>query len=237
MSMTNAESSEFDPVNQVRADGFTVLPSVFDPTLLSRIAADTTAHEPFAEIIEHPLLLSTIRAILGDDPVVGWVAFNPGISIADGEEDGMDGDPVHSDSPWLFPEVSLRLPTFGLAVLVPLLTDKDARSGAVRLWPDGTHDTPAPVDVARLAQDREFVQPNIRVGDLLLRDLRTWHGYASNRSGVACPFVQVVYTRPWYRLTVVPPPRLTQHRFDSLTETGKRLLRYANIVETKPLDD
>jgi hypothetical protein len=26
------------------------------------------------------------------------------------------------DSPWLFPEVPLHLPTFGLTVLVPLLT-------------------------------------------------------------------------------------------------------------------
>lgn len=233
--MTNAANSDPDPVNQIRVDGYTVLTSVFDPAVLARINTNAPANAPFPEIIEHAVLLSVVRAVLGGDAVVGWVSYNLGLPVVDGEEDGMDSDPVHSDSPWLFPEASLSLPTFGLAVFVPLLTNKDARSGATRIWPGGTHKTPVPVDVASLAQNMQPIQPVLNVGDLLLRDLRTWHGYASNRSGVPCPFVQVVYTRPWYRLTVVPPPRLTRGRFDSLTEGVRHLLRYASVVEGEPV--
>lgn len=33
----------------------------------------------------------------------------------------------------------------------------------------------------------------------------------------------------WYRLTVVPPPRLSRQRFDLLTEGARQLLRYSVI--------
>lgn len=223
-----------DQIDQVRINGYTVLSSVFDPALLARIAADAEGETPFLEIIEHPALLSLVRAILGDDPVIGWFGYSSGMPVLDDAKDDRRLDPVHSDSPWLFPEAQLGLPPFALAVSVPLLSDLDERSGATRLWTGGTHMAMSPVDVERMAETMSSVQPVVRVGDLLLRDLRTWHGYAPNRSGVPCPVVQIVYTRPWYRVTVVPPPRLTRHRFDSLTDGAKRLFRYANIVDTEP---
>ncbi|MBC7804719.1 MAG: hypothetical protein H7145_01085 [Akkermansiaceae bacterium] len=214
-----------DHPDRVRVDGYTVLPSVFDPALLARIGDDPEGQSPYPEIIGHPVLLSLVRAVLGGDPVIGWLGYNPGGVEATGQE---RVDPVHSDSPWLYPEAPLSLPPFGLAVTLPLRSDMNGRSGAPRLWTGGTHMAMSPVDVERMAERMHSVQPAVPLGGLLVRDLRTWHCYAPNRSDVPCPSLTLAYTRPWYRLTVVPPPRLTQQRLDSLTDDARKLLRYAD---------
>ena len=226
------EISDPAHIDRVRIDGYTVLPSVFDAALLAEINADPGASRPFASVLENPALLAVVRALLGDAPVVGWLWHSPGLPATHLPENEAERHPVHSDSPWLFPEAQIGLPVFGVAVSVPLVSDNDIQSGATRLWSGGTHLALSPVDVERMAESMPFVQPVLRVGDVLLRDLRTWHGYAPNLSGKPCPSLTAVYTRPWYRLTVVPPPKLSRARFDALTDDMKSLLRYAIITDT-----
>ena len=69
-----------------------------------------------------------------------------------------------------------------------------------------------------------------RAGSVLLRDLRTWHRGTPNQSSAPRPNMSLVYTRPWYRFEQ-HQPTLPRSAYDALSESARRLFRFATIVD------
>ncbi len=118
--------------------------------------------------------------------------------------------PVHSDAD--FPHPSHP---FALVVNVPLVT-MAPENGSTEVWP-GTHRFGVEAQEGRhgerasgrvretyLAAERERggggpVQPVVKKGSVVLRDLRLWHAGMPNMSEEVRVMLAMIYFAPWYR--------------------------------------
>lgn len=117
--------------------------------------------------------------------------------------------PVHWDTPQLWPGLDHAPPPNALAINIPLV-DVTVENGALEVWP-GTHRDVRPYDPnpnSLLVPDdwleaRRVEVPPVRVpapkGALLMRDLRMWHRGTTNVTGEARPMVALSYQPWWYR--------------------------------------
>lgn len=246
-STLSAEAVRFH-ADQIRVNGYTVLPGTLPVDLISRLrdAFDLLldrhrdAHptnrganryqmylpfeEPFAtpQLYERPDVLAVVGAALGE-------RFHLGYFASDTPYPGSDYQAVHPDSEQLFPEESLAVPPFALVLNVPLV-DVTEENGPLEFWPGGTHHFPTGVDVQRLAAAMVSQRLTHPAGSILLRDPRAWHRGTPNRGTRSRPNLALVYHRPWYRFAL-EGPTLRRSQYDALSPTGKSLLRFATVQE------
>lgn len=203
--------------DQLYVNGFTVLETVYSPEELNRLRDRRDDLFELPDLYRHPRVLEFARSVLGEDFLLAYMHFS------DGNPPDLN-DQVHSDSRLLFPETFLSTPPFGLVVGVPLVDTTEA-NGATELWPGGTYLMPLPLDLPLHAAAMTSFRLTMKAGSVVVRDLRTWHKAWPNISGEPSPSFTLVYTRPWYRLEHVPPPRIRQDRWDQLDEEARRMLR------------
>lgn len=143
---------------------------------------------PFATslLYAHPLVLPIIKAILGEDCVLGSfasVASLPGAALQH----------RHRDGPSLFPTMPNELlPCYALTMAIPLIEFNDLH-GTTRLWP-GTH-----LQMAAEPASTPFVDPHVSLGSCFLMDYRILHQGTENRSQHVRPLLYLVYHRPWFK--------------------------------------
>lgn len=134
----------------------------------------------------HPLVLPIIRAILGEDCVLGSLASVvslPGAALQH----------LHRDGPALFPTMPNELlPCYALTMAIPLIEFNDVH-GTTRMWP-GTH-----LQIAEQPVNASFVDPQVPVGSCFLMDYRILHQGTENRSQHVRPLLYLVYHRPWFK--------------------------------------
>lgn len=120
--------------------------------------------------------------------------------------------PVHSDADFAHPAHP-----FALVVNVPLVT-MTARNGSTEVWP-GTHDrlgvaaqegehgerASGRIREECLAAERERqggggpVQPIVKKGSVVVRDLRLWHAGMPNMGDEVRVMLAMIHFAPWYR--------------------------------------
>jgi hypothetical protein len=137
------------------------------------------ADPDLAAIAEHPEVLSPVRDLLGDDPLLtAFVVYDrtpdgPGLPK---HNDYKRWRPVGSSMHWLF-------------TIVPF-TDYDEEIGPLCVSP-GSHrldrvrdrgERALHVDPAVVPSDDSFIDPELARGDLLLMNMHTWHKAGPNRS-------------------------------------------------------
>ncbi len=234
-------------VEQVRANGYVLFESVLAADFLQALhdaymalfnkymenpeprpvynhhRLDLPFRPPFSDerVINHPLAMPVIDALLGPDCVCPYFASNTCLP-------GSEFQPVHSDVPPLFPESGINPPAYHIVVNFPLV-DTTEENGPMEMWPGGSHfSTLTPEAIARVAPAMHSESALMPAGSLLIRDGRMWHRGTHNRSDQARPNIALVYTRPWLVIRR-RPIGIPQAAYDALSPRAQQLFRFAGI--------
>lgn len=171
----------------------------------------TDADSRVLDVIGSAALLEPCRAVLGPDC---YVANYMGHTVLPGS----DEQPVHADWGPLWPDNTDFHPPFLLAYNLALMPT-EAANGAIEAWP-GTHRiatgfnpralTVRPEVLAARAAEVPPVPVPMDTGDLLLRDVRTWHRGTRNGSAEPRPIVFGLVSASWYRYETSRPLLLSE---------------------------
>jgi ectoine hydroxylase-related dioxygenase (phytanoyl-CoA dioxygenase family) len=183
---------------------------------------------PFADpaIYEDPDVLAIVGQLAGADFTMVQLATDTPLSGSEYQE-------VHRDTPPLFPETGKETPPFQLAVNFPLVevTPENGPFEVAR----ATHLLPKE-EALRLIEtgERKLEALTMRLGDVMVRDVRALHRGTPNRTHVPRPMVVIGYSRRWlFRPEVtIHIPRAVH---ETLSERARQMLRFNPVVES--LDD
>jgi hypothetical protein len=235
--------------DQVLRHGFCVLPghfraetlrrwaAAFAPRLQAHIAREgdrknrgpgrfyvTLPFEPpFADpaLFEDEDVLGIVGRLVGDDPVMCQLATDTPLL-------GSEYQDVHRDTPPLFPETGQETPPYQLAVNFPLC-DVTPEMGPFEVA-RGTHMVPKVEALRRLDSGEARLEPILmKLGDVMIRDVRGLHRGTPNRTGVPRPMVVIGYSRRWLFRPEVNI-RVPRSALPGLSPRARQLLRFNPVV-------
>lgn len=150
----------------------------------------------YEDILFNPFAVSVSHALFGDDCTLSTYGANTAFA-------GSKPQRVHADATQLWSELDQATPCHALVVNVSLV-DVDEKNGATIAWP-GTHlDTRLhssnrfPTDEMCTAWSRGSERVCTQRGDLVLRDLRVWHGGMPNTTNIHRPMLAMVHHTRWW---------------------------------------
>jgi ectoine hydroxylase-related dioxygenase (phytanoyl-CoA dioxygenase family) len=245
-------------VEQVKVNGYIVFDKVLDDAFIQELKASfdplfdeyierkgfntgtnrAQMHLPFTapyndeRVINHPIAMSIIEQILGQDCKCTYFA-------SDTPMPGSDYQNVHSDTMPLFPELSIPLPAFSLVLNIPLVDTTD-ENGPLEVWPGGTHLNPdyanhdtldgsvnPHLHIVRAAENMLSEKVYMSAGSIVVRDLRMWHRGTPNRSDNRRTNIALIYNRSWYGSGFeIQIPRET---YANLSDRAKKLFRNEKV--------
>ncbi len=181
---------------------------------------------PFADphFYEDEDVLAIVENIVGADFVCCQLASDTPLR-------GSDYQQVHSDAPPLFPEVAdLVTPPFQLAVNFPLVdvTDENGPFEVAR----GTHMLTKAEGLRRLEAGEVKLEPvKLKVGDVMIRDVRGLHCGTPNRTERPRPMCVIGYSRKWQRRPEVQIdiPRV---EWEKLSARARHMMRFNPVIES-----
>lgn len=180
---------------------------------------------PFADpsIYEDDDILGIVEALVGEDPVMCQLATDTPLL-------GSDYQDIHRDTAPLFPETGQETPPYQLAVNFPLV-DVTAENGPVEIL-RGTHMASKAEGLARMDAGEVRLEPVLmRLGDVMIRDVRGLHRGTPNRTETPRPMVVIGYSRKWLFRPEVSI-RVPRAALSTLSPRARRLLRFNPIVES-----
>jgi hypothetical protein len=153
----------------------------------------------FRDILVNPIVVAVTKSILG--PGLRNTFYSGNTALPGGTR-----QPVHSDTHHLWPDLEVAHPAHMLVVNVPIV-DMDARNGSTEIWP-GTHlDTTMgaqmetiQVPEAAVEQRRAIspsLQPTVRRGSVVIRDMRLWHAGMPNHTDQPRPMLAMIHQVRW----------------------------------------
>jgi ectoine hydroxylase-related dioxygenase (phytanoyl-CoA dioxygenase family) len=173
----------------------------------------------FPDLLFNPYACAISRALLGDEAINTHYTGNTAMPRSTWRQ------PVHVDYGHLWPAAAGDSPPHGLIVNAPMV-DMDAGNGAIELWP-GSHRIPVlgpgvfehgvpPALLDRQRAQRPPLQPSVRAGSLLIRDLRLWHAGMPNPSDQARPMIAMIHFAGWWRpIEILDMPQAARPILDS----------------------
>jgi ectoine hydroxylase-related dioxygenase (phytanoyl-CoA dioxygenase family) len=181
--------------------------------------------EPFADacIYEDEDVLAIVHGLVGQDATLCQLATDTPLQGSDYQE-------VHRDAPPLFPELDQESPPFQLAVNFPLV-EVTLENGPFEIT-RGTHMMSKEEGLRRMESGEIKLEPLLmRLGDVMIRDVRGLHRGTPNRTAQPRPMVVLGYSRRWlYRPEV--NIRVPRAALGTLSERARYLLRFNPIVES-----
>lgn len=131
--------------------------------------------------------------------------------------------PVHADSGQLWPNLKSAHPAYAIVVNVPLV-DMSEENGSTEMWP-GTHlDTSVVMQQGDIKVSAEVLearrsveppmQPTVRAGSLVLRDIRMWHAGMPNHTPTPRPMIAMIHYVSWWPTKPLRFPKGTESIFD-----------------------
>jgi ectoine hydroxylase-related dioxygenase (phytanoyl-CoA dioxygenase family) len=181
--------------------------------------------EPFADpsIFEDDDVLAICERLVGSDLVMCQLATDTPL-VGSAYQD------VHRDALPLFPETGHETPPFQLAVNFPLV-DVTLENGPFEIT-KGTHMVSKEEGLRRLEAGEIQLEPLVmRLGDVMIRDVRGLHRGTPNRTDVARPMVVIGYSRRWLFRPEVSI-RVPRSALANLSERARRMLRFNPVVES-----
>jgi len=153
----------------------------------------------FTDVLSNEFAIQVAHAILGNGL---YNAFYSGNTAMPSES----RQPVHADSGQLWPNLKHATPAYSLVVNLPLV-DVGPENGSTEIWP-GTH-----LDVTVTQSDGDIkaseeamaarraiappIQPRVRAGSIVIRDMRLWHAGMPNYTPNPRPMVALIYSVAW----------------------------------------
>ena len=239
----------------VLKDGFCVMPAQFTPATLAswreaftpRLQAHIAREGhlqnrgparyyvtlPFSPPYSDPAIfgdedvLGVVERLVGKDPVFCQLATDTPLR-------GSDYQDVHRDALPLFPEMDQETPPFQLAINFPLV-DVTLDNGPVEIA-RGTHCLTKTEGLRRLQSGEVQLEPvPMRLGDVMVRDVRGLHRGTPNRTEEPRPMVVLGYSRSWLLRPEVHI-RVPRPALPTLSERARRLLRFNPVVDNAEAD-
>ena len=186
--------------------------------------------EPFADprIYEDEDVLAVVGALVGEDAVLHQLATDTPLL-------GSDYQDVHRDAPPLFPETGAETPPFQLAVNFPLI-EVTAEHGPFEVA-RATHRISKEEGLRRIESGEAALKPvTMRLGDVMIRDVRGLHRGTPNRTREPRPMVVLGYSRRWLHRPEVSI-RVPRAALEGLSERARFLLRFNPVVDSLEDED
>jgi hypothetical protein len=181
--------------------------------------------EPFADpcIFEDEDVLAIVKRLVGDDATLVQLATDTPVL-------GSDYQDIHRDAPPLFPETGEETLPFQLAVNFPLV-DVEIKNGPFEVA-RGTHMMSKEEGLRLIESGRIKLEPvTMKLGDVMIRDVRSLHRGTPNMTDAPRPMVVVGYSRRWlYRPEV--NIRVPRAMLESLSGRARFLLRFNPVVDS-----
>jgi ectoine hydroxylase-related dioxygenase (phytanoyl-CoA dioxygenase family) len=184
--------------------------------------------EPFADevIFVDPDILAIVENLVGEDFTMCQLATDTPLN-------GSEYQDLHRDAPPLFPETGRETPPFQLAVNFPLV-DVTMENGPFENT-RGTHLLPKDEGLRLIETGEIQIEPLLmRVGDVMIRDVRGIHRGTPNLTDVPRPMVVIGYNRRWLFRPEVSI-NIPRDVWGKLSSEARQMLRFNPIV--KSLDD
>jgi hypothetical protein len=180
---------------------------------------------PFADpdFFEDDDILQIVWALVGTDAVMCQLATDTPVL-------GSEHQDIHRDALPLFPELGKETPPFQLAINFPLVAVSE-ENGPFEIAPN-THMLTKEEGLAMIESGDVQLQTLVmKLGDVMIRDVRCLHRGTPNRTATPRPMVVIGYSRRWlFRPEVsIRIPRTT---LDSLSDRARQLLRFNPVVES-----
>ncbi|HLM02430.1 MAG TPA: phytanoyl-CoA dioxygenase family protein [Pyrinomonadaceae bacterium] len=180
---------------------------------------------PFAdeEIFADADVLAIVENLVGEDFTMVQLATDTPLL-------GSQYQDIHRDAPPLFPEIREETPAFQLAVNFPLVdvTEENGPFEVAR----GTH-TVTKEDGLKMieAGEKPLEAVCLKLGDVMIRDVRGLHRGTPNKSGEPRPMCVIGYSRRWlFRPEVsIKIPRAV---WENLSPQSRHMLRFNRVVES-----
>jgi ectoine hydroxylase-related dioxygenase (phytanoyl-CoA dioxygenase family) len=180
-----------------------------------------------AAIYADPDILALCRLLVGPDLAMCQLATDTPLL-------GSETQAVHRDALPLFPELDAETPPYQLAVNFPLV-DVTSDNGPTEIAA-GTHAAPKDAGTARLARGDVSLEPVLmRLGDVMVRDVRGLHRGTPNRTAQPRPMVVIGYSRAWLRRPEVSV-RIPHSTWEALSDDLRFLLRVNPVVPDDRLE-
>lgn len=167
------------------------------------IQQEPPPHPPFLfrDVLLNDMVIAVTRAVLGPGVKNSYYSGNTAVP------GGHPRQPVHPDVAQLWPNLAHPTPAFGLVVNVPVV-DMTPENGSTEIWP-GTHrDTTYSVRDGSLRIPQEVLerrreiaaplQPGVRAGSVLIRDIRLWHAGMPNHTDQPRPMIAMIHWCGWW---------------------------------------
>lgn len=187
----------------------------------------------FRDVLLNDMAVAVSVAVLGPRPKNTFYSGNTNLP-------GSSAQPVHVDLGQLWPNLEKAHPPYSLVINVPVV-DMDESNGSTEIWP-GTHlDTTMSVEQETLRLPEEIlerrravcppIQPHVKAGSILIRDMRLWHRGVPNRSDRARPMIAMIHWIHWWHTNeTITFPKGTEALF-----TNSELHTHARFVDG-PID-
>jgi ectoine hydroxylase-related dioxygenase (phytanoyl-CoA dioxygenase family) len=180
---------------------------------------------PFAdeEIFCDADVLAIVENLVGRDFVMCQLATDTPLK-------GSDYQDLHRDTPPLFPELNRETPSFQLAVNFPLVDVTEENGPFETTY--GTHLMPKDEALKNIeAGEIKLEKLKMKLGDLMIRDVRAIHRGTPNRTDVPRPMCVIGYSRRWLFRPEVSI-RIPDQTWANLSEKARHLLRFNPRVES-----
>lgn len=214
--------------NALKTDGYVVLNDVIDPAHLESLRqrmlddlqkilarddapfnfnAGNVQQDPppfhpylFHDVLLNDLVIAVTQATLGKGVKNSFYSGNTALP-------SHNMQPVHADIGQLWPNLEHATPPYALVVNVPLV-DVSVENGSTELWPGTHHDTTIYINDGNiklpeaLVEERRKIspplQPTLRLGSVLIRDMRMWHRGMPNFTNDPRPMIAMIHWVGWW---------------------------------------
>jgi ectoine hydroxylase-related dioxygenase (phytanoyl-CoA dioxygenase family) len=169
----------------------------------SNVQQDPPPVEPylFRDVLLNDYVIQVTESVLGKGVQNAFYSGNMALPRTDQRQ------PTHADMGHLWPNMEHPTPAYALVVNLPLV-DMDVSNGATELWPGSHRDTSIAlqegdikVSAEKLEEWRKNappIQPSVRAGSVLIRDMRLWHGGTPNPSDQPRPMIAMIHWVGWW---------------------------------------
>jgi ectoine hydroxylase-related dioxygenase (phytanoyl-CoA dioxygenase family) len=155
----------------------------------------------FRDVLVNDMVIAVSRAILG--PGAKLTAYTGNTATPHGGQ----RQPVHPDIGQLWPDLEVATPPFCLVINLPMV-DMSPENGSTEIWP-GTHldtsmsawnaDLKVPADQLEARRKRvPPIQPTVKAGSAVIRDIRMWHAGMPNHTDRARPMIGMIQWMGWF---------------------------------------
>lgn len=154
----------------------------------------------FRDVLLNDMAIAVTQAMLGDGVQNSNYTGNTALP-------GGNRQPVHADSGQLWPKLEHATPPYSLVVNIPVV-DVSVENGSTEIWPGTHHDTSVfiqqgdiKVSQERLDQQRAIaapLQPSVKKGSILIRDIRLWHCGTPNHTPNPRPMIAMIHWVSWW---------------------------------------